>query len=147
MLWREAYNTWEGNPVPLPEIVVSNINGDIISIDNPCVILGGFDLRASAEIGVWLKLIRSLATAPPSLTVFLLDTNSQHELEKLAAITPKSQWATTGIAKVNADWLRIIQPDRPGRSFAAYHHTAILNPLMVGLPTEEAWDRFQSRLI
>ena len=80
-------------------------------------------------------------------TVYLLAEDSPKELAKLGAITPGSHWASTGIAKASSDWTRTIQPDRPGRSFAAFQKGGVLNPLMIGLPTEDAWDRFQSALI
>jgi hypothetical protein len=42
--------------------------------------------------------------------------------------------------------MNLIRPDRPERSFAGILRDGAFDMLMVGIPTEEAWDRFMQKL-
>ena len=146
MLWRAAYNTWEPAPAPIPEMIGRNLHGQLLNLDGQVVLCGGFDLRASAELGVWRRLLQSLDTPIKLWTIYLLPDQTSSDEAALASMTPKSLWSNTYLARSTSEWSELIQPDRPERSFAALAMNGVLDPLMIGLPTEEAWYRFQSAL-
>ena len=111
-----------------------------------CVILGGFDLRAQAEIGTWRKLIEGLEGETTLLTIYLIDVVKPADLDSLRAMTPKSRWVSTLISSTNEVWRDMIQPDCPQRSFAGRLQNGVIHPLMIGPPTEDAWDDFSEAI-
>jgi len=143
MLWRAGYDTRELPPTPFPELVATSLVGSPIDFSLPCVLSGGFDPRAQMELGVWDRLLHEIELAIPHCTVFLLERPIEKAEASIIAMTPRSRWATVGLAACTEPWQELIQPDRPSRSFAGILVYGMLHPLMVGLPTEEAWDRFR----
>ena len=79
-------------------------------------------------------------------TLFLLTGVSQNTKEHLIAMTPRSLGDSTIFSDHSFEWESLIKPDRPERSFAGFVSQGFLDPLMIGVPTEEAWDRFQEHL-
>ena len=127
----------------LPQITGNYLEGESFAPQGNYLILGGFDLRAQAEIGVWRRLVQQSASVISCVTIYFLDRSDASGREALEAMTPLSQWSTTAVAESTSHWLELIQPDRPERSFAGLIRDTTIDPLMIGMPTEEAWDRFR----
>ena len=107
------------------------------------VLIGGFDPRAQVELGVWIRLLSEAGAEARVRTLFLCEQRMQ---DGVRALTPRSRWASTFVGLPTSDWQALILPDRPERSFAGICRGNDLEPLMIGLPTEEAWDRFLASL-
>jgi hypothetical protein len=133
MVWRRAYETREIGPVACPLLSAALISGTALVLPQACVLMGGFDLRAQAELGVWRRLI------PDAITVYFLDSATS-----LRAMTPRSQWDSVAHAPPSEEWADFIAPDRPERSFAGVLRNGEFQILMVGMHTEEAWDRLMA---
>lgn len=135
MLWRESYRPRVFEGQALPDGV-----GDGI-------LIGAFDLLAQREIGIWLRLI---AEAFPALRpdVLLISPTWSAKQRKVAAATfpPSLLGSLRFLEDPEEQWRAAIQPDRPERSFAAIVREGVADLLMVGVPTEEAWDDFRDRL-
>ena len=146
MLWRAKYSTWEPHAATMPPLEGIALDESPFKASGRFVVLGGFDLRAQAEIGVWKRL---LAEAQPGVriwTVYLLESGRASKLTMVQSMTSKSEWPTTVVAESTALWRELIQADRPERSFAGLVSGVVIDPLMIGVPTEEAWDRFRDSL-
>jgi hypothetical protein len=144
MLWRPAYETRELSPVECPSVIARFLSGEEFSPPDQCVLLGAFDPKAQAELGVWRRLITEAIPSTPILTLFFLEDLKMEP--SLRAMTPKSTWSAVALSTPSNDWIELIQPDRPERSFAGVLQDGIFQVLMVGPPTEEAWDRFLKAL-
>lgn len=146
MLWRADYNTWEQGRSLLPAIIGRRLDGLPFDQTSYQVLIGGFDLRAQAELGVWWRLLSDHSPDLKFGTVYFLGLPDARLIENLAAMIPKSKWADTIVAEPSPEWTTLIKPDRPERSFAGVVREGMIDPLMIGSPTEEAWDRFLASL-
>lgn len=96
--------------------------------------IGGFAALALTEIEVWRRLIRSEGHEAP-VALFEVDPST------LRDALPPSRHASTFVLDESAAWRELIAPDRPTRSFAVAPGL-----VMIGPPTEEAWEEFSGRL-
>jgi hypothetical protein len=144
MLWRAKFDTWEPGSCVLPGLVALSLEGERLVLSPGVILVGGFDPRAQGETGVWSRLISEGGFEQRLRTLYLGEPRIHSAVR---ALTPKSKWATTFVGSSTPDWDALILPDRPERSFAGVVRVGTLDPLMIGLPTEEAWDRFSASLL
>ncbi len=147
MLWRQGYSTREMEPAVAPPVVGNLLQGPKIDGASSYVLLGGFDLSAFSELAIWRKLVEEAAPSELCLTLYFLDSPTLKVHSNALAVTPVSLRHLVGIAEHAEEWRQLIQPDRPSRSFGAILRDGVLDPLMVGVPTEESWERFRNRLM
>lgn len=113
----------------------------------PCqIVIGGFDLKALAEIGVWRKLLLAVSPDIPIITAIFLTTSSEESLKLMREVIPRSLWERTVVGENRDEWYQALAPDLDTRSFGCLIKEGIADPLMVGLPTEDALDRFEESL-
>ncbi len=96
-------------------------------------------MRAEAELGVWRRLLDDAALGMTYWTVLFVDLSS----DQVRELVPRSRWESTVLSAPSSVWSDVIQPDAPSCSFAMACSGGVADPLMVGLPTEEAWDAFR----
>jgi len=146
VVWRTSYQTRELDPTPTPALVAEALNGDIYQARDRELLVGGFDLRAQSEIGVWNRIFDEELPCVRCWTVFFLDSLTPKVAANLRAMIPRSKHDKTLVCTQPESWASIIQPDRPERSFGTLITEGVADPLMVGIPTEEALDRFLEKL-
>ena len=105
--------------------------------------LGAFGPLAFAEIGVWRRLLEEAYPERPVPTVLVRPAWTVRERRKVADATPPGHHAQMLLADdPDGAWSEVDL----GRAFGAVVRGGVAAVLMVGLPTEEAWDLFQEAL-
>ena len=133
MLWREPYRTRILREVDFP------------SDFEFAAVVGGFSLACDVGRQVWSRLIQSDfgADARYGEVVFRPFWTSEERLE-LEAITPLSRLFRTRLLEdPGGAWRTLVEPDSDNQPFSLIHP---LRLLMVGPPTEEAWQEFADGL-
>jgi hypothetical protein len=106
-------------------------------------LIGAFDLAAMSEIGTWTKLFQSARI--DSKLMFVGGERGFARVKEIESSFPPSRLADIlMLDDSSGSWRELIQPDRIERSFALRLVRGFAEPLMIGAPTEEAWDLFQS---
>lgn len=146
MLWRPTYENRELTSAVCPAVIGTRLSGEILTCSFEGVLIGGFDLRAFAEIGIWRRLVTEANSEVVWLVLYQLPEPGIQAVAQLRAMTPKSQWGSVALNEVTNDWIELIQPDRPERSFAGIVQAGKFKTLMVGIPTEDSWERFRQDL-
>jgi len=119
------------------------LDGSKLSLPDRGVFLGSFGALAHAELGIWRRLLaESQGDEFPVWTLHFGAWTSKAR-QNLAAATTPSLHPQTLLAPDSPDWRALIEPDRPERAFAFVKQGTIAPVLMVGAPTEEAWDLFR----
>lgn len=132
MLWRRTYEPRVAEGVALPDSTIST-----------SILLGAFDARGQAELGIWLRLLESASLDRHVSLAFIRPAWTPKDRRLVEAIIPPSR--RTQIAWVEdpeGKWAAVIQPDRPERCFAALLSDGVADMLIVGPPTEDVWERF-----
>ena len=140
------YATRELASAKAPSIDGITLSGEAFRPGPIVLITGGFDWRAQAELGIWRKLLTEVAPQFTCWTVYLGGNPNDRLVVNLQALTPQSLWPVTVVSRNTGPWRDLVQPDRPERSFGTLIKGGNAFPLMVGLPTEEALDRFVAML-
>lgn len=141
MVWREAYSTrvLDAPSLSLPELKAYDSGEPFATPSGTWVWLAGPDLKVQLKLGVWLRLLDSLK-APPARVI---STWSGHpaasDKRTWAAVVPRSQQALWTSMDANP-----FEIDAP--LIAAAMHGSHAEIVMLGAPTEEAWDAFQEAL-
>ena len=146
MIWRTPYQTIEHEATAVPVIRGETLVGDSFELTDTAIVLGGFDLRAQLELGIWLRLCVAELPNIPLYVVYFLDPADTKSHRQLTAITPPSRHRSTILSTVSSEWAALVHPDKHERSFGCLIKNGIANPFMVGTPTEDSWDRFLSLL-
>lgn len=148
MIWREAYRTRSLGPVALPPLSMLDLDGKAVAFEQPALIIGAFDPRAHREVELWSRLIGgSFPGYDPSFRLYLGGTDTRRR-EALAAIHPPSRHRQVRLAEdPDGAWRSLIEPDRPERSFGLIAVDGRSHRLMVGPPTEEAWEEFEAEAL
>ena len=143
MLWRECYHTAQAEEVPLPALMGTFLSGDPWLPLNDFILVGAFDLRGLGEIGIWERLLDDAGVG--TVTVLFHAEWPTQERSVLEASVPYSRHPQTLMADdPSGEWLDLISPDRHERAFAAIVRGHVARLLMVGAPTEEALDAFNT---
>src|SRR5579872_2668761 len=127
MLWRAGYSTPVLRDVKLPMPVDC---GPIL------IVLLSPDSLSEAEL--WRRLI-SAELPDLSLRLTLAEALSTSVLAEL--LPPSLHEA---IVTTNIDWTELAQPDRGDRALALVVSGRVAKVLMIGPPTEDAWDEFKA---
>lgn len=133
MLWRESYRPNVRYNVPLPGLADG-------------IVVGVFDVHGLREQGVWLRLLESAGADHTARLLFAIDSPSPRQKRDITSLLPPSrhpqiEWLEDGEALK-----AVIAPDHRERAFAAIIREGIAVQLVVGPPTEEVWERFESAL-
>ena len=108
----------------------------------PRVVLGCFHPEAlAAEIQIWSKLIGSL-DSELIYTILLVGPWTSRELE--ASLAPSVLKRLE--VRPDSGWTELIQPDKPDRSFALLSDGDRAQIAILGAPTEDSWELFESYL-
>ncbi len=144
MLWRERYDTRVLHDVEAPPIAGVTLDSQSEILSSGIIALGTFSPEGYMGMGVWLRLIEAEYGLDPLRLVFFDEGWSAEEREEIGYVVPKSLQKQTLICSVGgAFWRETVQPDHPGRAFAALISNSGVRCLMIGPPTEERWDEFQ----
>ena len=142
MLWRPTYETRIRRGLALPRLEGRTLDGSETATPTHGAFIGAFDPRAGAELGIWRRLLEEAGVS--ALTVFVRTAWTPRESRALALATAPAQHPWTLLAEdPDGVWASVVESDRLERSFAAVVRAGVVDPLMVGLPTEEAWDEFR----
>ncbi len=133
MLWRTSYETTEIEAttlegLPLPEVGEGTFAAVI-----------SFSPRHFQQREVWRRLFEAELAIPYFVGVI----GSADDLEQLQSSTPRSQHERLiRIEDAQGAWLSLLGEENKESAFAFVQREGTLVVLMVGPPTEEAWDRF-----
>jgi hypothetical protein len=144
MLWKPTYETRILESVDLPRLVGRTLDGQDGAgpVEGP--MLGAFGPFASAELGVWRRLLQEAFPTRLVPTILVRTEWTERERRTIATATPPGQHPWTLLANdPEGLWSKAVGPDRAERAFGAIVRGGVAELLMVGLPTEEAWDRFR----
>lgn len=106
--------------------------------------LGAFGPFASNEIGVWRRLLQEAFPERKVPTVLVRAAWTERERRTIATGTAPALHAWTLLANdPEGSWSAAVGPDRAERAYGAIVRNGSAELIMVGLPTEEAWDTFR----
>ena len=147
MLWKPTYETRVLRDVALPRLVGRTLDGQDGAAPVEGAMLGAFGPFASAELGVWRRLLKEGFPALRVPTVLVRASWTDRERRTILLATPPDAHAWTLLANdPDGAWSAAVGPDRAERAFGAVVREGQAGLLMVGLPTEEAWDEFREAL-
>jgi hypothetical protein len=143
MLWRESYATRILRDVACPVVQMVNLDGSQ-EFPEVCIWIGGFGFQALADQGVWWRLFQSdFPNDPLVRKVFIVERVSSQETAMADSLVPGSEASRCTLGEdANGFWKNLVQPDQENRGFAALIVGNQIPLLMVGPPTEEAWEEF-----
>lgn len=145
MLWRERYDTRVQYDVEAVPITGTALSAHSETLSRGHIVLGAFSPEGYMGMGVWLRLIEAEYGIASVRLVFFDEAWSSDEREDLALVIPKSLQNRTLLCSTGAEfWRETVEPDHPGRAFAALLSDSGVRCLMIGPPTEERWDEFQA---
>lgn len=102
--------------------------------------VGGFGALALPELHVWRKLLMSSGFPPPHRLLIAPSWNDE-EIGTIRASVPESQHSEVALVSDTANhWVKELGINQ----IFAYHRRSSL--LMLGPPTEEAWERMENAL-
>jgi hypothetical protein len=145
MLWKQPYSTIIFRDVPCPVATITSLTGSVVTHERQ-VWIGGFGFDAIGDQGVWWRLFQSDFAGDQQIRkVFIWDCLSDEIIESAFAIVPRSEANQCLLVEdPSRFWQKLIQPKLSSRGFAAIIEDAKISLLMVGPPTEEAWEEFSS---
>ena len=144
MLWKPTYETRVLRGVTLHRLEGRTLDGQDGAAPVEGAMLGAFGPFATAELGVWRRLIEEAYPAKRVPTVLVRAVWSERERRTLAVATAPSLHPWTLLANdPSGAWSGAIGPDRAERAFGAVVRGGVAELVMVGLPTEDAWDEFR----
>lgn len=147
MLWKPTYETRVLRDVPLARVEGRTLDGQNGAAPIEGAMLGAFGPFATAELGVWRRLLEEAYPGRRVPTVLVRTEWAERERRTLATGTAPALHAWTLLANdPSGAWSGAIGPDRAERAFGAVVRGGVAELLMVGLPTEEAWDLFREIL-
>lgn len=147
MLWKTPYETRILRGVELPRLVGRTLDNQDGAAPVEGAMLGAFGPFAGAELGIWRKLLEEAFPARKVPTVLVRAAWTERERRTLATATPPGLHPWTLLANdPDGAWAAAVGPDRAERAFGSVVRSGTAELLMVGLPTEEAWDHFQETL-
>lgn len=146
MLWRTSYTTKALRGLDLPPISGISLGREAGHFPTDGVLLGAFGPLVT-ELGIWRRL---LADAYPDLRVptLLIQTvwpNRERRAQEQGT-PPALQDLTFLVEDPLGSWREKIGDIRADQSFGAVVRQGNAGLLMVGLPTEEAWDEFRAEI-
>ena len=147
MLWKQPYETKILRDLACPAALVINLNGNPI-VHGRQVWIAGFGFGATTDQGVWARLFQSdFPQDDAVLRVFILDRKVESgDYDIVSSLYPPSQRSQCRLVEdTNSFWLNMVNPDSNDRGFAAIvEEDGTIPLLMIGPPTEEAWEEFSN---
>ena len=148
MLWKPTYETRILRSVVLPRLEGKTLDGQEGAAPVEGVMLGAFGPFASNELGIWRRLLQEAFPERKVPTVLVRASWTERERRTIATGTPPALQPWTLLANdPEGSWTAAIGPDRAERAIGAVVHGGVATLLMVGLPTEEAWDTFREEAL
>ena len=156
MIWRTSYSTRTAEFIDLPILSnssrISDLDGTDLSELGDGIYVGGFGPTAYAQQQIWMKLLESRESSPSGpaedFNILLISTTwtraKRQEVESL--LPPSKHSRVTLLTDPSRVWEAMIEPEGPTRAFAFILRDRVIRLLMVGPPTEEAWDEFQAAI-
>lgn len=141
MIWRQGYTTRFLFDVELP--VISRAFSSV-ELERPVMIAGSFGTDSIVDQGVWWRLFRSdFSESESRFLCFVEESKNSIDQDEIEAIVPASdQMRVRLIQDFGQEIHKSLSPETSQRGFAAVLHRGEIPVLMVGPPTEEAWDFF-----
>lgn len=138
MIWRRSYTTriCQGLSLPLSQVIcLDGSPADLAACD---LLVAGWGLAALGEMGVWERLYRGEGAAE-GLLLGLAAENGRPALaaQAMDAVKASSHPRFAVWDDREGALRRLLEPDGPQRAFAWAPRAQLV---MVGPPTEEAWD-------
>lgn len=147
MLWKPPHETRILRDVALPRLEGRTLDGQDGAAPVEGAMLGAFGPFAVAELGVWRRLLAEAFPKRRVPTVLLRPEWNERERRTILLGTAPDLHAWTLLANdPTGAWSALVGPDRPERAFGAVIQGGAARLLMVGLPTEDAWDLFRETL-
>ena len=144
MLWKATYETRVLRSVELHRIEGRTLDGQDGAAPVEGAMLGAFGPFATAELGVWRRLLEEAYPQRRVPTVLVRAAWTERERRTLAVSTAPSLHPWTLLANDPAGaWSAAVGPDRAERAFGAIVRGGVAELAMIGLPTEDAWDEFR----
>jgi hypothetical protein len=147
MLWKQPYETKILRDLVCPVASIISLNGNPI-VHSRQVWIAGFGFSATTDQGVWSRLFQSDFPQDDAIyKVFILDRKIEHgDFDIASSLYPPSQRAQCQLVEDNNNaWFNLVNPDSSERGFAAILEDDGRIPLlMIGPPTEDAWEEFSS---
>ena len=142
MLWRTGYQTIVRDDIAIPKTQIWDLTGEAVKAAGSIALALGFSARSFQQREVWRRLFE--AELPiPFWTGVVSEGDLEESTELLQAMTPKSRWTSTVVVPdPQKAWRNLIEPDSDERCFALIVRGKTADVVMVGPPTEEAWERF-----
>jgi hypothetical protein len=145
MLWKQPYETRILRDLPGPVGLILSLDGSPI-LNGPQVWVGGFGFEAISDQGVWWRLFKSDFAGDKAIKkVFIFDGALSGHIQNAHALIPRSEADSCLLVEDgNEMWRKTVNPDGPTRGFAAIIVESTITLLMVGPPTEDAWEEFSN---
>lgn len=139
-MFRQPYVTTIVRDVALPATLLSTLDGAELR-DETQVWIGGFGVDFLGEQTVWWRLFQSDFPGDKRVVkTFIYPAVSTRNIETiLDATAPSEHSRCCLIEDPNAFWNELIVPRR---GFAAIIEAGKIPLLMIGPPTEDAWEEF-----
>ena len=110
----------------------------------PEVCIAGFGFSAVNDQNLWWKLFQS--EFPDDLRirrVFIFDVVEVEDIKSALSLVPPSEADRCFVIEdPNHVWADLVHPEKEHHSFAAIIENGIIPLMMVGPPTEDAWEEF-----
>jgi hypothetical protein len=142
LISNQRYTTRVRQQVAVPKITGVTLAGSRWTPGARETYLGAFGLAALSEIGIWTKLLHS-AGLPSRILMIDEDPKNGLSAKLRTSFAPSRLQDIVLIDDPNGEWRAFVEPDCPERAFAMHVRGPLADPLMLGLPTEQAWDLFQ----
>lgn len=149
MIWRAEYVTPYLEKVVLPVPTGESLEGVPFDMNRLHTWTFGFDLRSLVEQERWNRLLLAggLPDVRSAQSVVLPHPWDETMRATLAEITPRSRHGRTfALTEAEGALADLVEPDRPGRAYAAVLRRNIALVLFMGPPTEGAWEHFEATI-
>ena len=145
MLWKQSYRTRILRDLGCPDAGVTNLDGSPNSEERQ-VWIAGFGFDAIADQGVWWRLFQSEFPRDENVKkAFIFDKVLPSTAESALAMIPKSEGCQCLLVEDPLGaWKSLVTPDADSRGFAGILERDRIALMMIGPPTEDAWEEFSN---
>jgi hypothetical protein len=145
MLWKESYRTKIIRDLKCPESQIVTLAG-VPYESSIQVWIAGFGFECLTEQSVWWRLFESdFAGDQRVRKMFILDLVNKQVMNEVQALVAPSEFSRISFIEDQRQvWTELIKPDTQHRGFAAIFENGQLPLVMIGPPTEDAWEEFSN---
>ena len=144
MLWREPYTT-RTVEADWPPLRLLNAKGEPLPVAPDFAVIGSFRARAMQQREVWRKLFEAELNLPFHLVLVGHEPGSSEAKLWLGAMPPSVASSAAFLLEESHRWQELLAPEHEDQAFAALIKDGRADLVMVGPPTEEAWETFLQR--